>query len=116
VIVVGLITYLISEVVGGADFADSLHVALTFDHINFIAVTTNLIFVILAMSSKVAESASRIIFWGVNIGLVGSAAGLVLQEDSLKRIFTPILGLALLCWIYTFPTAAQLEIEETVSV
>jgi hypothetical protein len=116
VIVVGLIAYLISEIVGGTDFTDLVHVALTFDHINFIAVTTNLIFAMMAMGSKVTESANRIIFWGVNIGLVGFAAGLVLQEDSLKRIFTPILGLALLYGIYTYLTAGPAEVEETVSV
>jgi hypothetical protein len=75
VIVVGLIAYLISEIVGGTDFTDLIHVALTFDHINFIAVTTNLIFAMMAMGSKVTESANRIIFWGSTLGLLALRQG-----------------------------------------
>jgi hypothetical protein len=70
-------------------------------------VMTNLIFAMMAISSAVSESANRIIFWGVNTGVLGFAVGLFTENATLKRIFTPILGLSLLFGIYTYLTAKE---------
>ena len=45
-------------------------------------------------------------FWGVNVGVSGFAVGLVLESAAMKRVFTPILGFALLYAIYSYLRAA----------
>ena len=107
IVVVGLVVYLISQITGGAEFEDLLNVALAFDHINFIMVVTNLIFAMMALSSNVADRVNRFIFWGTNVGVAGFAAGLILESVTMKRIFTPILGVTLLFGIYTYLTATD---------
>jgi predicted membrane protein len=76
-------------------------------------VITNLFFAMLVMGSVVPRVANSIIFWGMNIGVLGFAVGLILENDVLKRIFTPILGLALLYGIFTYlmakPAPSQME-------
>ncbi len=67
----------------------------------FIAVMTNVLFGVLAaaISSGRTRLANRILLWGVNIGIVGFALGLITTTQVLKRIFTPIMGVALLVGI-----------------
>lgn len=55
----------------------------------------------------VSESANRVIYWGANIGVLGFAVGIFTENATLKRIFTPILGLALLFGIFTYLTAKE---------
>jgi hypothetical protein len=86
------------------------------DHINFIMVMTNLIFAMMAVGSVVSESANRIIYWGANIGVLGFAVGIFTENSTLKRIFTPILGLALLYGIYTYLTAREADVREVAPV
>ncbi len=105
IVVVGLVVYLIGQITSGTEFEDLLNVAIAFDHINFIMVVTNLIFAMMAMSSNVADQVNRVIFWGTNVGVAGFAVGLILENVTLKRIFTPILGVTLLFGIYTYLTA-----------
>jgi hypothetical protein len=113
VIVLGLVLYFISQVSTGAEFGEISHIAIAFDHLNFIMVITNLFFAMLVMGSVVPRVANSIIFWGMNIGVLGFAVGLILENDVLKRIFTPILGLALLYGIFTYlmakPAPSQME-------
>ncbi|HEY5889365.1 MAG TPA: hypothetical protein VIW94_01510 [Acidimicrobiia bacterium] len=73
---------------------------LALDHTTFILVVTNVIFGLLAVSSVVSEASNKIIYYGVNIGAVGFIVGLVGENSTLKRIFTPILGLTILYGIY----------------
>lgn len=88
----------------GADedtfFAEVLPYLLALDHSTFVLVVTNVIFAMLAVASQVTERANRMIYAGLNIGVVGFLAGLILESAVLKRIFTPILGLAILYGIY----------------
>jgi predicted membrane protein len=115
--VVVLIAYLISEIVGGAEFEDLLGVALAMDHLNFIMVMTNLIFALMAYATAVSENANRVIFWGVNVGVVGFAVGLITESSVVKQIFTPIMGVTLLYGIYVHLTAKEaVPEEETASV
>lgn len=114
-IAVGMIVYLISQLSSGTEIDELMPVLLTFDHINFIMVVTNLIFAMLIMTTQVREASNRAIFWGVNAGVVGFAIGLITENAVLKRIFTPILGLALLYAIYSYLTAPDAPAREHVA-
>jgi predicted membrane protein len=107
IIGVVLFAYVVSLFVSGADFEEIVPWLLAVDHINFIMVMTNLIFAMMAIATAVSEGANRLIFWGVNTGVLGFAVGLFTENATLKRIFTPILGVALLYGIYTYLTAKE---------
>jgi hypothetical protein len=109
---VALFARVVALFVSGADFEEIIPWLLAVDHINFIAVVTNLVFAMLALSSNVSERANRVLFWGVAVGIAGFAPALITDNATLKRIFTPILGLALLHGIYSYLRA---ESTETVS-
>ena len=104
---IALFAYVVSLFVSGAEFEEIGPWLLAVDHINFIMVMTNLIFAMMATGSVVAETANRVIYWGVNTGVLGFAVGLATENATLKRIFTPILGLSLLFGIYTYLTAKE---------
>jgi predicted membrane protein len=116
IIGIALFAYVVSLFVSGADFEEIAPWLISVDHINFIMVMTNLIFAMMAVASVVSESANRIIYWGANIGVLGFAVGLSTENSTLKRIFTPILGLALLYGIYTYLTARESEVAEVAPV
>ena len=116
VAVVVLIAYLISQIVGGADFNDLFGVAIAMDHINFLLVSTSLIFAMMSRGSVVSETANRVIFWGLTVGVVGFAVGLLAESTLTKRIFTPILGLALLHGIFTYLRAEPATAREMAEV
>ncbi len=104
---VALLAYVVSLFVSGAEFEEVAPWLLAMDHINFIMVMTNLIFAMMATASLVSDTANRLIFWGANTGVLGFAVGLFTENATLKRIFTPILGAALLFGIYTYLTAKE---------
>lgn len=113
VAVVVLIAYLIGQIVGGAEFEDLLGVALAMDHINFLMVITNLVFAMAILSTTMSETTGKIIYWGLNIGVVGFAVGLITEVAEVKRIFTPILGLALLYGIWAYIASEPAATSET---
>ena len=104
---IALFAYVVSLFVAGAEFEEIAPWLVAVDHINFIMVMTNLIFAMMATASVVAETANRVIYWGINTGVLGFAVGLFTENATLKRIFTPILGLSLLFGIYTYLTAKE---------
>lgn len=117
VAVVALIAYLISQILSGVEFADLFGIALAMDHINFLLVSSSLIFAMMARGSAVSETANKVIFWGVTVGTIGFAVGLIAESAITKRIFTPILGLALLHGIFTYLRARPaLAPRETAAV
>lgn len=76
------------------------------DHAVFIGVMTN---ALLGLQLFAAERAggvsawvSHVVFWGVNIGLVGFLVGLIADSAILKEVFTPIMGTSLLVAIAVF--------------
>ena len=115
VIAVALILYLIAEFSSGKTFEDVLGVGLAFDHLNFIMVVTNLMLAMLVLTFTVAEGRNRLIYWLVNVGIVGFAVGLIAESAPMKRVFTPILGVGLLLAIYTYSTARARLPESTPS-
>lgn len=111
--VVVLIAYLIGQIVGGSEFEDLLPVALAMDHINFLMVITNLVFAMALLSTTMSEATGKIVYWGLNIGVVGFAVGLITESAALKRTFTPILGLALIYGIWAYITSEPAAESET---
>jgi hypothetical protein len=107
VAVVALIAYLVSQFVSGAEFTDLVHVLVAMDHVNFLLVMTSLIFAMMARAAQVSDQTGMVVYLGLVIGTVGFALGLILQQDLLKRIFTPILGLALLYGIFIYWRAPE---------
>jgi len=108
VVDIAILVYLIYAVLTGvygepgtADFTN-LPVWLIFalDHAIFIGVMTNLIFGLQWVLTRGGDGrwvwADHIVFWGVNIGLVGFVIGLAAESAELKRVFSPIMGLSIL--------------------
>lgn len=102
-----LLTYVIVLFVGGEEFDVIAKWLIALDHTNFIVAVTNLIFAMMAVGSTVRDGTNRLIFWGTNIGVFGFVVGIIAESATLKRIFTPILGIALLYGIYTYLTAKE---------
>ncbi len=91
--------------VSDESFEDLLPYLLALDHSTFVLVVTNVIFGLLAVVSLVSEASNKVIYFGLNVGAAGFIVGLVAENSTLKRIFTPILGLALLYGIFVYLTA-----------
>ncbi|MDJ0923281.1 MAG: hypothetical protein QNJ77_01860 [Acidimicrobiia bacterium] len=105
-------TILIARVVSGAMDFDALTESergfvLTFDHVMFIGVMTNALFGVIAMAlhGLSLQTVDRVLLWGGNIGIVGFSIGLITVNSPMKRIFTPVLGLALLHGIAAYTLA-----------
>ncbi|HKX74163.1 MAG TPA: hypothetical protein VJR05_02135 [Acidimicrobiia bacterium] len=77
-------------------------VLIAFDHTMFIGVMTNALFAGVASLALVSAATNRMILLAVNTGIVLFLAGLVADSAVLKRIGTPILGVALLYAIVTY--------------
>lgn len=107
---IALFVYLAQKYEGDFDLAPE-HEILALDHIMFIGVMTNSLFALLLAASAERESrwplADHLIFLGMNIGLLGFAAGLFWDVTLPKRLFTPIMGAALLLALATFTVRLQ---------
>lgn len=114
---VGLLTYLIIAVVTGAygtppDFARiPPWLIFAMDHAMFIGVMTNALFALTAEVTREQRAlrpwADHLIFWGMNIGLVGFVVGLMQNAAALKQTFTPIMGTGILIAIITYTLRLQ---------
>jgi hypothetical protein len=94
-----LISWLITDAIDFDAMTESQEgLILSFDHSMFIGVMTNVLFGVLAVHVTSARTAlaNRVLLWGVNIGFLGFAVGLITTTQALKQTFTPIMGLALL--------------------
>ena len=69
------------------------------DHAIFVGVMSNVIFglalVLAAARSTLWGWADDVVFWGMNVGLIGFAAGLAVESALLKQVFSPIMGAAI---------------------
>ncbi|MBI4187090.1 MAG: hypothetical protein HY530_06275 [Chloroflexi bacterium] len=83
------------------------------DHAIFIGLLTNGLFGLVYEVSRAQRSfwpwADHVLFWGMNAGLVGFVAGLILQEAIIKQIFTPIMGMSILLAMLTYTIRVQTE-------
>ncbi len=70
------------------------------DHATFIGVVTNVMLGLLAMlvlrASVRTSWIGQVMFWGVNLGLLVFAIGLILDSAEIKRIGAPVMGVVLL--------------------
>lgn len=95
----GLLAYLIVRYFD--DFESvPVNLLLAVDHATFIGVLTNAILGLLLVAGTARREiwtwADHLVFWGVNLGLVGFVLGLVANTAVLKRIATPVMGAAIL--------------------
>ncbi len=105
VINIGILVYLI---VTYADNFEEVPMGLVFamDHVMFIGVMTNALFGLISEFTgerqRLYPFAEAVLFWGMNIGLVGFALGLFLEISLLKILFTPLMGLAIIVGTVVF--------------
>ena len=80
---------------------------LALDHSIFVGVlTVALIPFIGRYASKTYKNViDHVMFWGLSIGTIGFMVGLLTDTDILIRVFTPILGLAILHAVGVFVPA-----------
>jgi len=107
--VVVLTAMVIQQFVSGADFPDFVHILVALDHTNFLLVVTGLILAMMIAGSAVSAVSSAVMYYGLVVGASGFVVGLLAQSTNLKRIFTPILGLALLHAIFALLIAERAE-------
>ena len=105
IIGVALLVYVVQLFVSGELNPETgegpVGVLIAFDHAMFLGVMTNALFAGLAIG-VVFDSTQRFVVWGVNVGLAGFLVGLVGDITIMKRIFTPLMGLALIMAIVVF--------------
>lgn len=101
-----LLTVIVARFVSGAIDPDAMSpedegLLIAFDHVMFLGVMTLALFGTLAtrFHGTALSALDRFVLWGVSVGVAGFAAGLILLEQVPKRVFTPILGVALLVGI-----------------
>lgn len=79
------------------EIAPPVNVLLALDHSIFIGVMTNSIFaVIMLFRRPVPAIVDDIVFYGLNLGLIGFLTGLLLDSGPIKQAATPVLGIAIL--------------------
>jgi uncharacterized membrane protein YuzA (DUF378 family) len=57
-----------------------------------------------------------LVIWGTNLGLVGFVIGLSADSAAIKRVSTPIMGLAILFGIWLLFSALRTQQREAVTV
>lgn len=74
-----------------------INVLLALDHSIFIGVMTNCILAVITMFRRpMSALINHVVFFGVNLGLIGFLTGLLLDSAPIKEIATPVLGIAIL--------------------
>jgi hypothetical protein len=102
--VVGLIVYLIANYIDDFDSVPT-RLLLALDHATFVGIMTNAILGLLLVATATRRNimvwADQVVFWGVNIGLIGFVIGLIADSPVIKRMSTPVMGLAILLGLLT---------------
>lgn len=114
-----LLTVIVQRFVSGVMDIDALQdwefgLLLTFDHVMFIGVMTFLLFGVISstIGDGTLSTVDRIVLWGVSIGISGFAVGLLSVTNEIKRVFTPIMGVALLVGIGSYVSRLWAEVVE----
>lgn len=105
---IALTVYLVVALIAGAfpngEPPGNLFVAL--DHIMFVGVMTNAIFGMIQEATRERRAfwprADDVLFWGMNIGLVGFVVSLLANMEMLESVFTPLMGLSILVALVTY--------------
>jgi hypothetical protein len=102
--VVGLIVYLIANYIEDFDQVP-VRLLLALDHATFVGILTNAIFGLLLVATAARRAiwgwADQLVFWGINLALVGFVVGLIANAPVIKRISTPVMGTAILLGLLT---------------
>lgn len=102
VVGIGLLVYIVQLFVSGQidpEAGEGAHILIAFDHALFVGLMTNVLMLI--TGARLAWRAmDRAILWGLNLGVAGFIVGLLSESSPVKRVFTPILGVALIAAIY----------------
>jgi hypothetical protein len=108
-----LLAYVINLVIsaGGDIEAVPLGLALAMDHALFIGVIANLnfgmIYDVTVGRRAIWSWVDQVLFWGMNVGLIGFLVGLILESAAIKQIATPIMGTSILLAILTYTVRLQ---------
>jgi hypothetical protein len=105
---IALTAYLVVSLVTGAfpngEPPSSLLVAL--DHTMFIGVMTNAIFGMIQEATRERRAfcpwADDVLFWGMNVGVIGFVLSLITNARLLIPVFTPIMGLSILVGLVVY--------------
>jgi hypothetical protein len=120
---IALTAYLVVSLVTGAfpngEAPSNLLVAL--DHTMFIGVMTNAIFGMIQDATWERRAflswADDVLFWGMNVGVIGFVLSLITNARMLIPVFTPIMGLSILVGLVVYalqmrtPGAAEIKTE-----
>lgn len=115
-------TYFLSLVISETADIDALTpselgLILTLDHLMFVGVMTLSLFGVMAKGTHpgALETVDKIVLWGVGLGVTGFSIGLIAVEASIKRVATPVLGVALLIGIGMYITEMRRSISSGAS-
>jgi hypothetical protein len=105
---IALTVYLVVGLITGAfpngDPPFNLLIAL--DHIMFVGVMTNAIFGMIQEATRERKAfwpwADDVLFWGMNIGVIGFVLSLITNVRILIPVFTPIMGLSILVGLVAY--------------
>jgi hypothetical protein len=104
---VALTAMVVQNFASGAELTDFEHILIALDHSTFLLVATMLILAMMVGGSEVSRTGATVMYYGLLIGALGFVVGLLAESAVMKRIFTPILGLALLHAIVTLLRAGD---------
>jgi predicted membrane protein len=120
---VALITYMIVSFITGAygdppDFSKiPSWMVFAMDHAMFIGVMTNALFGLVNEVTAERRSlwswADHVLFWGMNVGVVGFVVGLAQKSAIIKEVFSPIMGAAILIAIVTYTLRLQIRAAQS---
>jgi len=103
---IGLLVYVVQLFTSGQLDPETgtgpLGVLIAFDHTMFIGVMTNALFAAVGRQAFTSPATNRLVLVAVNVGVLLFLIGLISESAILKRIGTPIMGLALLLAIATY--------------
>lgn len=99
---IALTVYLVVALITGSfgEGGPSANLLVALDHITFVGIMTNAIFGMIHEATSERRAfwpwADDVLFWGMNIGLVGFIVGLLAEMPFLEPIFTPVMGLSII--------------------
>jgi hypothetical protein len=107
VVSLAIFMYLVSQFIAanGDQAAIETGILVASDHATYIGVITNTTFAILTTLLAGAAGnalARQLTFWGMNLGLLVFVVGLVAENEMLKAIGAPVMGLSLLLGLAVF--------------
>ena len=111
VLALGLFMYLVFTFIGSGSLPTNVLIAS--DHSAYIGIVTNIalgFLTALVLRADVRRGwVGQLIFWGVNLGLIVFAIGLILDSAVIKRIGAPVMGITLLISLAILAWAAVRE-------